>query len=103
MDAAALLAAAERVVEQIISYADRFPAAIDDAVRDSKTVVRPGSPLLLAPIPQLIALKFYAGKHKSKADIFELLIRSPELDFSAWLNYIRFFVSQKRQFRIANP
>ena len=32
------------------------------------------------PIPQLIALKLYAGGHKSKADIIELLVRNPDLD-----------------------
>jgi len=67
---------------QIISFADRFPAVIDDAVRESKLVVRAGSPLRLAPIAQLIALKLYAGGYKSKADIVELLTRNPELDLT---------------------
>ena len=65
---------------QIVSYANRFPAGIDDALRDAKLVVRAGSPLRLVPIPQLIALKLYAGGYKSKADIVELLARNPELD-----------------------
>ena len=65
---------------QIISYADRFPAVIDDAVRASRLAVREGSPLRLVPIPQLIALKLYAGGYKSKADIVELLLRNPGLD-----------------------
>jgi hypothetical protein len=64
---------------QVISYAGRFPAAIDDATRLSGSVVREGSPLRLVPLPQLIALKLYAGGHKSKADIVELLARNPEL------------------------
>lgn len=38
------------------------------------------SPLRLVPIPHLIALKLYAGGHKSKADIVELITRNPELD-----------------------
>jgi hypothetical protein len=65
---------------QIISYAGRFPAVIEDAVRLSTLVVREGSPLKIVPIPHLIALKLYAGGHKSKADIVELLIRNPEVD-----------------------
>lgn len=69
----------------VISYAGRFPAVIDDAVRISRTTVRAGSSLRLVPLPQLIALKFYAGGHKSKADIVELLARNPEVD----LNEIR--------------
>jgi len=68
---------------QIISFAGRFPAVINDAVRDSTTVVRAGSPLRLVPIPQLVALKLYAGGRKSMADIVELLERNPELDLAA--------------------
>lgn len=67
---------------QIVSFAGRFPSVIEDAVRAAKLVVREGSPLRLAPIPQLIALKLYAGGHKSKADIVELLARNPELDLA---------------------
>lgn len=67
---------------QIVSFAGRFPAVIEDAVRAARIVVREGSPLRLAPIPQLIALKLYAGGHKSKADIVELLARNPELDLA---------------------
>ena len=70
---------------QIISFANRFPAVINDAARDSTLVVRAGSPLRLAPIPQLVALKLYAGGYKSKADIVELLKRNPGID----LNEIR--------------
>jgi len=65
---------------QIISYAGRFPAVIEDAVRLSTLVVREGSSLRIVPIPHLIALKLYAGGHKSKADIIELLVRNPGLD-----------------------
>lgn len=65
---------------QIISYAGRFPAVIEDAVRLATLVVREGSPLKIVPIPHLIALKLYAGGHKSKADIIELLVRNPDLD-----------------------
>ncbi len=65
---------------QIVSYADRFPAVIEDAVRSATLVVRAGSPLRLVPLPHLIALKLYAGGHKSKADIVELLARNPDAD-----------------------
>ncbi len=65
---------------QVISYSGRFPAVIDDAVRDAELVVRPGSPLHIVPVPQLIALKLYAGGRKSEADIVELLIRNPDID-----------------------
>jgi hypothetical protein len=77
---------------QIISYADRFPAVIDDAVRLSTLVVRDGSPLRIVPIPHLVALKLYAGGYKSKADIVELLSRNPGLD----LNEIRDVCEQYR-------
>lgn len=65
---------------QIISYAEKFPAIIEDALRESDLTARPGSPLKLVPLPHLIALKLYAGGTKSKADILELLVRNPELD-----------------------
>lgn len=65
---------------QVISYAGRFPAVIEEAVRLSTLVVREGSPLKIVPMPHLIALKLYAGGHKSKADIIELLVRNPDLD-----------------------
>ncbi len=65
---------------QIISFADRFPAAIDDALQTATTCIRPNSVLKLIPLPQLVALKLYAGGLKSKADIAELLLRNPEAD-----------------------
>jgi hypothetical protein len=65
---------------QIVNYGDRFPAVIEDALRLATLVVREGSPLKVVPIPQLIALKLYAGGYKSKADIIELLLRNPDLD-----------------------
>jgi len=68
---------------QIISFDGRFPAVIEDALKVSKLVVRKGSPLKIVPLPHLIALKLYAGGHKSKADIVELLIRNPDLDLES--------------------
>lgn len=43
-------------------------------------VVREDNPLKIVPIPHLIALKLYAGGHKSKADIIEWLVRNPDLE-----------------------
>lgn len=68
---------------QIISYADKFPAVINDALRESQLIACPGSPLKLVPLPHLIALKLYAGGTKSKADILELLLRNPDLDLTS--------------------
>lgn len=70
---------------QIVNFGDRFPAVIQDAIQDSTMVLRPGSPLKLAPLPQLVALKLYAGGLKSKADILELLRRNPDADFHGLL------------------
>ena len=67
---------------QIISYADKFPAVIEDALRESRLTARPGSALKLVPLPHLIALKLYAGGTKSRADVLELLMRNPELDLA---------------------
>jgi len=68
---------------QIVSFADRFPAVIDEAVKASILAVRPGSPLKIVPLPHLIALKLYAGGYKSKSDIVEVLLRNPDLDVAA--------------------
>jgi hypothetical protein len=65
---------------QIVSFADRFPAAITDSFASSQLSLYPGSSLRLIPIPQLVALKLYAGGHKALADIIELLKRNPEQD-----------------------
>jgi hypothetical protein len=56
---------------------------IEDAVQASTLRVRQGSSLKLVPLPHLIALKLYAGGHKSQADIVELLVRNPDLDLNA--------------------
>lgn len=65
---------------QIISFADRFPAVIEDALRTTTMRLRAGSSLKFVPLAQLVALKLYAGGLKSKADIFELLTRNPDAD-----------------------
>ncbi len=38
--------------------------------------------ILNGSIPQLIAMKLYAGGYKSKAEIVELLRRNPEIDIA---------------------
>lgn len=63
---------------QIINFGNRFPAVIEDALRESTLHVHSGSLLRIAPIPHLVALKLYAGGFKSKADIVELLKCNPE-------------------------
>ena len=68
---------------QIVSFGGRFPAVIEDAVRSATMVVRPGSSLKLVPLPQLVALKLYAGGLKSKVDILELLRRNPDVDLES--------------------
>jgi hypothetical protein len=67
---------------QIVSFAGRFPVVIEDAIRSATLVVRPGSPLKLVPLPQLVALKLYAGGLRSKADILELLRHNPDADLA---------------------
>jgi hypothetical protein len=67
---------------QIISYAGRFPAVIEDALREATLVARQGSPLRIAPLAHLVALKLYAGGYKSKGDIVELLLRNPGADLA---------------------
>jgi hypothetical protein len=67
---------------QIISFHNGFPAAIRDALRGEKIEMRPGSRLRIVPIPQLVALKMYAGGLSSRADIIELLRRNPEVDLT---------------------
>lgn len=65
---------------QIINYGERFPAVIDDALRDARMTVRPASRLKIVPLPYLIVLKLYASGYKSKADVIELMQRNPDLD-----------------------
>ncbi len=65
---------------QIISFADRFPIVIQDSLAGDDIRIRPGSELRLIPIPQLVALKLYAGGYQSRADIIGLLRRNPGVD-----------------------
>lgn len=69
---------------QIFSFEGRFPAVVRDALEEDHILfIRPGSRLRIMPIPHLVALKLYAGDHKSRADILELLRRNPEQDLEA--------------------
>jgi hypothetical protein len=68
---------------QIINFEDRFPAIIHDALAAADVRIRPDSTLRIVPIPQLVALKLYAGGWKSHADIVELLRRNPDVDLDA--------------------
>ena len=65
---------------QVVSFANRFPAVIRDALAGEDVRIRSGSELRLVPIAQLVALKLYAGGSGSKSDIVELLRRNPEAD-----------------------
>ncbi|MFZ9937652.1 MAG: hypothetical protein ACO3JG_11445 [Luteolibacter sp.] len=65
---------------QIVNFGNRFPAAIRDALVGEEIRMRPDGILRIMPIPQLVALKLYAGGWKSLADIVELLRRNPEAD-----------------------
>lgn len=65
---------------QIVNFGNRFPAAIRDALGSKEALVTPGGHLKVAPLPQLVALKLYAGGLKSKIDIIEVLRRNPTVD-----------------------
>ncbi len=68
---------------QIINFEDRFPAVIRDALAGEDLRVCSDSALRIVPIPQLVALKLYAGGGKSHSDIVELLRRNPDADLDA--------------------
>lgn len=67
---------------QIVNFGERFPAAIRDSLSGEAIRTSPDGGLRVMPIPQLVALKLYAGGWKSLADIVELLRRNPEADLS---------------------
>lgn len=67
---------------QVVSFANRFPAVIHDALAGEDVRIRPGSELRLVPLAQLVALKLYAGGAGSRSDIVELLRRNPEADLN---------------------
>ena len=65
---------------QNINFGNCFPAAIRDALAADDLLVTPGGSLRIVPLPQLAALKLYAGWNKAKDDINELLRRNREAD-----------------------
>ncbi len=65
---------------QIVNFGNRFPAVIRDALAADDVLVTPGGKLRVIPLPQLIALKLYAGGSKAKSDVVELLRRNPDAD-----------------------
>jgi len=74
---------------QIVNFGDRFPAAIHDALAGDEILVTPGGHLRVVPLPQLVALKLYAGGSKARADIVELLRRNPHADLDQIRNVCR--------------
>lgn len=68
---------------QLVNFGGTFPAVIADALDANPQPVRPASPLLITPLPHLIALKLYAGGSKSRLDIIELLRQNPSLERNA--------------------
>ena len=69
-------------IVQIVSFENRFPAAITDALNGEVILAAPYKKLRVMPIPQLVALKLYAGGWKSLTDVLELLRHNPELDLT---------------------
>lgn len=68
---------------QIISFAQTFPAVIQDALQEADLILREDSRLRILPLRHLVVLKLYAGGFKSKADILEVLSRNPDEDLDA--------------------
>jgi hypothetical protein len=65
---------------QIISFHDRFPAVIEDALQEAALRVADHSPLRIIPLPHLVILKLYAGGLKSMTDIVEVLSLNEDAD-----------------------
>ncbi len=68
---------------QIISFHDRFPAVIRDALQEATLHVAENRSLRIIPLPHLVVLKLYAGGFKSMADIVEVLSMNKEADLDA--------------------
>ncbi len=65
---------------QIVSFHDRFPAVIRDALQEATLRVAENSPLRIIPLPHLVVLKLYAGGLKSMTDIVEVLSLNEDAD-----------------------
>ncbi|MGA0333580.1 MAG: hypothetical protein ACO3N7_04710 [Kiritimatiellia bacterium] len=68
---------------QLISFADRFPGVIRDALQEAKLTLSERGTLPIVPLAHLVVLKLYAGGLKSKADVVEVLSRNPDADLNA--------------------
>lgn len=68
---------------QIVSFHDRFPAVIQDALQEATLRVAENSPLRIIPLPHLVVLKLYAGGLKSMTDIVEVLSLNEDADLDA--------------------
>jgi len=68
---------------QVVSFHDRFPAVIRDALQEATMRVAENSPLRIIPLPHLVVLKLYAGGLKSMTDIVEVLSLNEEADLDA--------------------
>ena len=68
---------------ELVNFGERFPAVLEDAARANPLSISPESPLKVIPLLHLIALKLYAGGHKSKADILQLIEKNPQMDLDA--------------------
>jgi len=68
---------------QIISFYDRFPAVIEDALQEANLRVAEDSPLRIIPLPHLVVLNLYASGLKSMTDIVEVLSLNEDADLDA--------------------
>jgi len=68
---------------QIVSFYDRFPAVIQDALQEATLRLGEDSPLRIIPLPHLVVLKLYAGGLKSMTDIVEVLSLNEDADLDA--------------------
>ena len=63
---------------RIMNFGERFPDAIQDALAAEPIRIWEKSELQVIPIPQLVALKLYAGGWKALSDVVELLKSNPD-------------------------
>lgn len=68
---------------QIVSFHDRFPAVLRDALQEATLRVSEDSPLRIIPLPHLVVLKLYAGGLKSMTDVVEVLSLNEDTDLDA--------------------
>jgi hypothetical protein len=70
---------------EIVNFANPFRPGLTtparDAVQNAQAVE--GSPLRCVQLPDLIALKLYAGRTRDKADVIDVLVRNPDTDLDS--------------------